>query len=85
MIKGSLFLGYILSDIVSGCIGIIKSSQQSTVNSQQSTVNNHSGATGIDMNSRSVPPVSAARARRSLLQTIQTIDIVVRGAKNGKP
>ncbi|MEG5001057.1 hypothetical protein QUB13_25690 [Microcoleus sp. B4-D4] len=26
-------------DIVSGCIGIIKSSQQSTVNSQQSTVN----------------------------------------------
>ena len=37
------------------------------------------------LNSRSVPPVSATRARRSLLQTIQNIDIVVRGAKNGKP
>ncbi|MBE9092957.1 hypothetical protein [Tychonema sp. LEGE 07203] len=43
--------------IVSGCIGIIKSSQQSTVNSQQSTVNsqqstvNNSGmsATAIDI------------------------------------
>ncbi|MBD1813169.1 hypothetical protein H6F65_16045 [Microcoleus sp. FACHB-DQ6] len=54
--------------IVSGCIGIIKSSQQltlnhsvlrlarqhSTVNSQQSTVNNNSGATGIDIMGRSL-------------------------------
>ncbi|MBD1811637.1 hypothetical protein NDA07_02790 [Microcoleus vaginatus DQ-U2] len=53
----------ISGNIVSGCIGIIKSSQQltlnhsvlrlarqhSTVNSQQSTVNNNSGATGIDI------------------------------------
>jgi hypothetical protein len=46
------------SHIVSGGIGIIKSSQQLTlnhsvfqppVNSQQSTVNNHSGTTGIDV------------------------------------
>ena len=37
------------SDIVSGCIGINKSSQQSTVNSHQSTVNNHSSTTGIDV------------------------------------
>ncbi len=39
-------------DIVSGCIGIIKSSQQSTVNSQQSTVNSQQSpdsATEIDM------------------------------------
>jgi hypothetical protein len=42
--------------IVSGCIGIIKSSQQLTLNHsvfrparQQSTVNNYSGATGIDI------------------------------------
>ncbi|MEG3975401.1 hypothetical protein QT970_12355 [Microcoleus sp. herbarium8] len=38
--------------IVSGCIGIIKSSQQSTANSQQSTANSQQspdGATGINI------------------------------------
>ena len=48
--------------IVSGCIGIIKSSQQLTLNHSvfrplllQSTVNNHDGATGIDITCDSTP------------------------------
>ncbi len=64
------------SHIVSGCIGIIKSSQQSTVNSQQSTVNSQQSTVNSQQSTVNSQQLTANSQQSTITDGTTGIDVM---------